>query len=133
MLFVLLGVPFGTWASRIPAIRDALHLSPAQLGLVLLCGGIGAIASFPFSAGMIAHFGARRTVFYAGAGLLLFLLCLPLAPQMAWLMAAMIGLGICGSIFDVAINRIGAETEKIAGRSIILKTAVDRVSQPISL
>ncbi|HWT72706.1 MAG TPA: MFS transporter, partial [Oxalicibacterium sp.] len=57
-LFVLLGVIYASWAARIPAIRDALALTPAQLGFVLLAGGLGAAASFPLAAGAIAHFGA---------------------------------------------------------------------------
>src|SRR5918911_352981 len=34
--FLLLGVVYASWAARIPAIRDALELNAAQLGLVLL-------------------------------------------------------------------------------------------------
>ncbi|MES2935231.1 MAG: MFS transporter [Pseudomonadota bacterium] len=119
MLFTLLGVTFATWASRIPAIRDGLHLSAAQLGLVLLCGGIGAVGSFPISAWMIARFGARHTVLYAGIVLLVGMLGIPLSPNMAVLMIMLIGFGACSSVFDVAINVAGSEAEKIAGRSIM--------------
>jgi MFS family permease len=119
VLFALLGVPFGSWASRIPAIRDALHLSAAQLGVVLLCGGIGAIISFPFSAWMIAHFGARRTVLYSGVGLFFFMVGMPAAPHIALLMAMMVGFGASASVFDVGINLVGAEAERFAGRSIM--------------
>src|SRR3954469_7599873 len=99
MLFTLLGIPFGSWASRIPAVRDALHLSPAQLGVVLLCGGIGAIISFPFSAWMLAHFGARRTALYSGVGILVCMVGLPASPHAALLMAMMVGFGTCASAF----------------------------------
>ncbi|MGC7974542.1 hypothetical protein ACP3WV_23380, partial [Salmonella enterica] len=47
LFFLLLGVVFATWAARIPAIRDHLQLDAATLALVLLCGGIGAVGSFP--------------------------------------------------------------------------------------
>ena len=119
LLFLLLGMVFASWAARIPAIRDALHLGPAQLGLALLCGGIGAVLAFPLAAWLVGHYGARRAAWYSGLGLLLMLPGLAAAPAIAWLMAVMIGLGASASCFDVAINAVGAETEKAAGRSIM--------------
>jgi MFS family permease len=118
-LFVLLGVIYASWAARIPAIRDALSLTPAQLGFVLLAGGFGAAASFPLAAGAIAHFGARRAAWYAGLALILFLPCVPFAPNMTWLLLAALGLGAASGCFDVAINALGAADEKAAGRSIM--------------
>ncbi len=115
----MLGVVYATWAARIPSIRDALQLNAAQLGLVLLGGGVGAVASFPIAAGLVHHRGARHAAWYAGLALLLVLPCLALAPGMAWLIVAMLGLGAASSCFDVAINALGAEAENTAGRSIM--------------
>ena len=70
-LFLLLGVVFSTWAARIPAIRDQLQLDAATLALVLLCGGIGAVGSFPLAAWITGHYGARHSSLYAGLVLLL--------------------------------------------------------------
>ncbi|MDB5841597.1 MAG: putative Permease of the major facilitator superfamily [Herminiimonas sp.] len=119
LLFFLLGVIYATWAARIPAIRDVLQLNLAQLGLVLLAGGIGAVASLPLAGLLVSRCGARHAALYTGIGLLLMLPCLALAPGMGWLCAAMAGLGAASSCFDVAINAYGAEAEKIAGRSIM--------------
>jgi len=118
-LFVMLGVVFATWAARIPAIRDALHLSPAQLGLVLLCGGIGAVASFPMAAWLVGNFGPRRGAWYSGLSLLPVLAGLPLAPNIATLMILMVGLGVSQTSFNVAINAVGADVEKAEGRSVM--------------
>ena len=117
LLFILLGVVYATWASRIPAVRDALQLDPAELSLVLLCAGIGAVGSFPLAAWLTGHYGARHSAWYAGLALLLTMPCLALAPNMGLLMVAMTSLGICSGCFDVAINALGAQAEKIAGRS----------------
>ena len=119
LLFVLLGVVYATWASRIPAVRDALQLDPAELSLVLLCAGIGAVGSFPLAAWLTGHYGARHSAWYAGVGLLVTMPCLALAPNMAWLMLAMTSLGLCSGCFDVAINALGAAAEKVAARSIM--------------
>ncbi len=116
-LFILLGVIYASWAARIPAIRDNLTLDPAQLGFVLLGAGIGAVASFPLAAWLVDRFGGPHAAWYAGLGLLLTLPCLALAPSLWWLITAAFFLGAGSGCFDVAINAIGTEQERIAGRS----------------
>lgn len=116
-LFILLGVIYASWAARIPAIRDALQLSPAQLGMVLLGAGLGAVGSFPLAAWMVNNFGGRRAAWYSGLGLIIVLPSLALAPSMLWLAIVAIGLGAGSGCFDVAINAIGTAHEKSAGRS----------------
>ncbi len=70
MLFLLLGLIYATWAARIPAIRDGLSMNPAQLGIVLLCAGIGAVISFPLAAWLVGRFGARYGALVAGVVLI---------------------------------------------------------------
>ena len=53
-VFLLNGVIFGTWASRIPAVRDRVGLSDGELGLVLACMAIGAIVAMPLAGGRAA-------------------------------------------------------------------------------
>jgi fucose permease len=115
----LLGVIYASWAARIPAVRDHLHLSPALLSMVLLSGGAGAVLSFPLAAWLNAHYGPRRGAAYAGIGLLGALVCIALAPSLPLLMVATFLLGAGISCFDVAINALGAAAEKRAGRSIM--------------
>ncbi|HWW05531.1 MFS transporter [Collimonas sp.] len=119
LLFLLLGVIYASWVSRIPALRDNLQLDAASLSLFLLGGGVGAVGSFPLAAWLVGHYGARRASWYAGLLLLITIPCLALAPSLPLLMLAMLCLGVCSSCFNVAINALGAEAEKIAGRSIM--------------
>ena len=119
LLFILLGLIYATWAARIPAIREALTMNPAQLGLVLLCGGIGSVISFPISASLVGRLGARRGTLISGIVLLAIFPMLALAPSIVLLMAGMIVYGIAGACYDVAINALAAAEEKAAGRSIM--------------
>ncbi len=119
LLFASLGLVFATWASRIPALRDLLHLSAGQLGVALLCAGIGAIAAFPLAAWMTARFGAPRSAAWSGCAMLAALAALAFSPRLAILMALLGCMGAAASCFDVAINAIGAVAEKKAGRSIM--------------
>jgi len=121
--FFLNGFAFSTWASRIPSIRHDLDLGPGQLGLFLLAGSIGSVASLPTAGGNIARFGARRTVVVAtlveGLGLLLMGLgggVLGSVPVAA-LGLLMVGLGT--GTWDVAMNVEGAEVERLLDRSIM--------------
>lgn len=117
--FFLLGLLYASWAARIPSIRDNLELDAATLSMVLLCGGIGAVGSFPLAAWLNAHYGARRTAWYAGLMLLLSLPAIGCAPGLPALMLFSMVYGASSSCFDVAINALGAVAEKQAGRSIM--------------
>ncbi|MDB5757626.1 MAG: putative Permease of the major facilitator superfamily [Burkholderia sp.] len=117
--FVMLGVVYASWAARVPAVRDSLQLDAASLSIALLGGGAGAVLSFPLAASLIRRLGARRASCCAGLGMLLSLPCIALAPSLPWLTAAVFLFGASTSCFDVAINALGAVTEKAAGRSIM--------------
>ena len=42
--YAVSGIAFATWVSRLPAIRDGLDLTPANVGLLLLCIAFQVIA-----------------------------------------------------------------------------------------
>ncbi|MBV8658905.1 MAG: MFS transporter [Burkholderiales bacterium] len=118
-LFLMLGITYASWGARLPAIRDALSLDPATLGTVLLGGGIGSVCSFPLAAWLVGHLGARHGALASGVALLIMLPVLALLPDWRVLMLGMVAMGLAASCFDVAINALGAEAERDAGRSIM--------------
>lgn len=63
------GLAFATWVVRIPAIRDDLRLTPAAVGLLLLCMTVGSFASVSASGLVVLRLGSRRTI-KAGSALL---------------------------------------------------------------
>ena len=62
LVFIGNGFAFATWASRLPAIRDNLGLSPAQLGLVLLTLSIGSVTTLPLAGAVVRRLGPARAV-----------------------------------------------------------------------
>src|SRR5215211_6247347 len=66
-VFIASGIAFASWASRIPQVRDRLHLDPSELGLVLLAIAAGSVIALPLSGVIIGHFGSRWTVPHHGA------------------------------------------------------------------
>jgi fucose permease len=121
VLFVLFGLVSGTWASRIPALRDGLHLSHSMLSVVLLCAGVGSVLSFPISSRMMARHGGRKSMLYSGIALLVALLCIGAARSVTMLELAMLTLGVAASCFDVAMNSVATRYEETSGKSQLSK------------
>ncbi|WP_229452094.1 MFS transporter [Massilia niastensis] len=117
MLFTLFGLIMGSWAGRIPALAERVQVSHSALSMVLLCGGLGAVVSYPISAFLMGRFGARKTMLISGMALLAVLVAIGMAPTVPRLMLAVLGLGITASTFDVAINSSATRREKESGKS----------------
>ena len=117
VVFALFGLIMGSWAGRIPALAAGVNVSHAALSMVLLCGGLGAVISYPISSFLMARFGARKTIMIAGLALLCVLVSIGMAPDVSRLMMAVLMLGITASTFDVAMNSAAARREKQSGKS----------------
>jgi len=121
VLFILFGVIMGSWAGRIPAMAERVHVSHSALSMVLLMGGLGAVLSYPISSRMMASLGARKTLLFSGLALLCVLIAIGAAPTVPLLMMAVLSLGITASTFDVAINSAATAREKATGKSELSK------------
>lgn len=121
VLFTLFGVIMGSWAGRIPAMAERVHVSHSALSMVLLMGGLGAVLSYPISSRMMASLGARKTLLFSGLALLCVLVAIGAAPTVPLLMMAVLSLGITASTFDVAINSAATAREKATGKSELSK------------
>ncbi len=119
--FVLNGLCFSTWVSRIPEARSAFDLSNGELGVLLLAITAGSIVALPTSGAVIARKGARFVVRCGVSAAALGLLVVAVAmgeslPLMA-LGLATYGVGI--GVWDVAMNSEGAAVERGLGRAVM--------------
>ena len=121
VLFTLFRVIMGSWAGRIPALAERVQVSHSALSMVLLCGGLGAVISYPISSFLMGRFGARKTLLVSGLALLAVLVSIGMAPTVPLLMMAVLSLGITASTFDVAINSAATKREKQSGKSELSK------------
>lgn len=117
IIFALFGVIMGSWAGRIPALAERVHVSHSALSMVLLCGGVGALMSFPVSSFLMGRFGARKSLQIAGLALLGVLVAIGMAPTVPRLMLAVLMLGVTASTYDVAMNAAAAKREQQTGKS----------------
>jgi MFS family permease len=120
--FFVLGVASATWSSRLPAIKSALHLSDAHLGLALFAVPAGAVLTLPVSGRIVDRFGAVRVTRIAGVATPAALIPIGLGPQtgkLAVLVAALACYGALAGLLDVAMNACGATLEIAYGRPIL--------------
>ncbi|WP_437842355.1 MFS transporter [Sorangium sp. So ce1153] len=119
VMFVANGVAFASWAARVPAVRERLALRDGVLGLALLGLACGAMLAFRAAGPLIVRFGSRR-VTRVSAVLLCAALPLPaLAPSFGALVAALLLLGVCNGLMDVAMNAQSVEVERRYRRPIL--------------
>ncbi len=117
--FFLAGLCFASWASRIPDIKQHLHLSDAGLGAVLLALPTGLFVSLPFSGWLVTLFGSRlmatiAAILYCGT-----LPFLGLA-QASWQLAGILFIfGLSGNLLNISINTQAVSLEALYGRSIM--------------
>jgi fucose permease len=119
--FIGSGFAFASWASRIPQVRNQLHLSPAELGLVLLAIAAGSVVALPLSGPLIARFGSRRTVILTSL-LLAAALAVAAVGSHVGVVLLVVGLflmGVGNGAWDVAMNVQAAVVERLLGRAIM--------------
>jgi MFS family permease len=122
LVFALNGFCFATLASRVPDLRQSLHLSNGALGALLLSVAVGSMLGMPVSGHLIERWGAGAVV---RLGALADLAGLAVAGAFATAgspLGAAVGLlayGFGTGIWDVAMNVDGAAVERELGRSIM--------------
>jgi MFS family permease len=120
--FVLNGLLFASWVSRIPEAREELGLDNAELGLLLLAIAAGSVLTLPTTGHAIERFGTVPTIRAGGVGSFvgLALVSAALAAGAVW--PAAVGLflyGVGTGIWDVAMNVEGAAVERQLERTVL--------------
>ena len=116
LVFATNGFLLGSWVARLPATRDRLGASAAELGLVLLAPGIGSLLSMPFSGRWCRRFGSRLVVAATTVAASAVLVALAVVPNLVALGAALFVWGAFYGSWDVAMNVHGSAVEQRAGR-----------------
>ena len=120
--FVVNGLVFASVIARTPSLRDTLGLSPAQLGLLLLCVSTGAIAGLPLSGPIVQRFGPGRAVLGGSFSVALGLAGLGVglvAASVAIVAPSLVLVGLGMGVWDVAMNVQGADVERHLDRALM--------------
>ncbi|SDI79975.1 Predicted arabinose efflux permease, MFS family [Frankineae bacterium MT45] len=119
--FIGAGFAFASWASRIPQVRNRLHLTPADLGLVLLSLAVGAVIALPISGLILHRLNTRVTVTIMALVVTGALGVIAVGYRFGVIPVA-IGLfffGFANGAWDVAMNVQGADVERHLGKAIM--------------
>ncbi|WP_338871195.1 MFS transporter [Spirosoma sp. SC4-14] len=119
LIFLVCGLGMASWAPMIPLAKDRLALNDANLGLLLLLVGGGAMLMMPTSGWLVGRFGSR--VVMAGAGLIMAFV-LPLLLILSSPAAMAVALFVFGSsigTIDVAMNAHGVQVQNLYGKPIM--------------
>lgn len=118
-VFVANGAAFGTWFGNIPRLQAVAGLSHADLGIVLLCVSLGAIAAMPLAGRYAARIGTARACLLL-AGLIAVALPLPvLAPGFPAMLTMALLLGAGLGAMDVCMNAHAAAVERRWGSPVM--------------
>ncbi|MEE2521107.1 MFS transporter [Pseudarthrobacter sp. J75] len=117
------GIAFSSWVSRLPAIRDSLDLTPANIGVLLLCLSLGSFVSVSASGLIVLHFGSKGTIrigsIMVGAGLVLAGLGTTVLTHPVAVAAGLAVIGLGTGSWNTASNVEGAAVERALGRHIM--------------
>jgi MFS family permease len=116
--FLLSGISFSSWTSRIPTIKAALHLNEAQLGTILLIMPASAVIGLPLSGWLVTRFDSRVPLALAFA---LNAACLPLigfAGTSLSLVTALFLYALSMRIFNISANTQAITLQKRYNRKI---------------
>jgi len=104
ILFLLCGLNFATWATRIPDFKHLLHLSDATLGTVLMGLPIGSLVSLPLAGWLIAKYNSKIICLIA---VCMYIVVIPIIGYSQSALALFGGLflfGMSGDILNIAMN-----------------------------
>jgi len=117
--FVANGVMFGSWAARIPAIKEQAGLDSVHLGLALFAAGIGAILAMSAAGVLAGRVGTHVMTSGTLLGCAALVPLLAIAPSFVALAGVLLVFGAVQGSMDVCMNANGMAVEQAGGRPIL--------------
>ena len=119
LIFLVCGLGISSWAPMVPYAKERLQLNDAQLGMLLLLLGAGAIIMMPLTGVLIQKYGSKKIILMASLVMAIFL-------PLLLLTSSPMGLGICLFVFgaavggiDVAMNAHAVRVQNLYGKPIM--------------
>lgn len=122
VVFGINGLVFASWAARIPAVTETLHLTSGQMGTLLLCTAVGSLLALPTAGLVVGRIGTANTV--RAAGMLVTVAGVGIALSLAGesvvgTAVSLFFFGIGIGLWDVAQNIEGADVEHKMRRTVM--------------
>ncbi|MGN6635962.1 MAG: MFS transporter, partial [Oryzihumus sp.] len=118
-VFTINGALMAQAYARMPALRDQVGASSAQLGLALVGGGIGSVLAMPWTGRVVERWGSRATISVVALVNVLAWASVAWAGSPLALSATLVVIGATTGVWDVAMNVQGHHVERLRGRSLM--------------
>ncbi|WP_316823156.1 MFS transporter [Pedobacter gandavensis] len=118
-IFLVCGLGISSWAPMVPYAKERLGLNDANLGLLLLLLGAGAISMMPISGFLSHRFGSRVVILCAALLMAVMLPLLMLSNTTLQMGIALFIFGAAVGIVDVAMNTHGVQVENMSEKPIM--------------
>lgn len=119
LFFLANGFVVGSWAPKIPEFAARLGLDESDLGLMIMCFGIGSLCAMPAVGVLIAGRGSHAVTRILAALTVPCLVFVTIAPSIWTAALALFLIGALVGGMDVAMNANAVEVEKRQGRAIM--------------
>jgi hypothetical protein len=119
MLFFAHGAIAAAVFPRLPAIKESLGLTNAELGIAVAGLPIGGLLAGGLAGVFITRVGSARLAVLSGVGAAFALAAIGLASSWALLFAAYLVYGMFDATMDAAMNTHGLGVQRVYGRSIL--------------
>lgn len=114
--FGIMGIVSMAWVPRIPEIKDALHLSNGQFGLLLMGSTFGSLCGAQLAGRLIHTYGSKNVSSVAATAMPFGLIGIGYSSTAPELFVALFAMGIGYSSLDISVNTQAVAVEKILGR-----------------
>ncbi|MGC3946173.1 MAG: MFS transporter [Chryseolinea sp.] len=119
VFFLLHGLCFASWASRIPTIQEQLQLNEAALGTILFALPVGFFISLPFSGWLISRFHSKKVVIFSSTGYSLALISIGLASSGVQIAATLLVFGFFANMLNISMNTQAVAIEQAYGKRLL--------------
>jgi predicted MFS family arabinose efflux permease len=117
--FVANGVMFGSWAARIPAVKEQAGLDAVHLGFALFAAGIGAILAMSAAGALAGRVGTHVMTSGTLLGCAALMPVLAIAGSFPALFGILLVFGASQGSMDVCMNANGLAVEQAGKRPIL--------------
>ena len=119
LAFLAAGVAMSGWAPLVPFAQARTGVAEGQLGLLLLCLGVGSLLAMPLTGVLASRFGCRIVILASGAGCCLVFPFLAIAPTIQTMALVLFLFGASIGTLDVAMNIQAVVVEKEYGGALM--------------
>jgi MFS family permease len=117
--FLLSGICFATWASRIPTIKTIYDLNDAELGNLLLVLPISSLAGLPISGWLVSRFDSRLPLIISFAVFSIALMLIGISNSLIMLIIALFLFSFNMRILNISVNTQSLTVQKSFPKKII--------------